>query len=294
MFEWREFEELVARIEGLWVPKGATVTSPDRIRDLVTGQLREVDASIRTKVGSAELLVTVECRRRNNVEDDTWIEQLATKREKIGAARTIAVSSMGFSEPATKTARLKGIELRRLKDITDDEITQQWLSGFSIDLIVTDYHAEALGFVDEKGNPIDPTELHPDLNETLNSGGTLDKPVLYTVEGNQPVTLNDLIARAPIEDLPTDGIPVQKTILSRFAPGSVWVQTVGGHRLVSMTETRVTFRRELKPVHPLSLLQYEGPRGTIMEVVQGDVVLDDSRLRIQTLLRRGSSDKEQS
>lgn len=52
-----------------------------------------------------------------------WIEQLATKRDKLGAAKTIAVASSRFSESAIRTAALMGIELRTLRDITADDIS---------------------------------------------------------------------------------------------------------------------------------------------------------------------------
>jgi hypothetical protein len=88
---------LASNIEATLAPSGARVKSPDRIRDKIAGQYREVDASIRYKVGSVDLLITVECRDRSRLEDVTWIEQIATKQAHIGAARTIAVSSKGFS-----------------------------------------------------------------------------------------------------------------------------------------------------------------------------------------------------
>jgi hypothetical protein len=118
MNDWRRFELLVSRIEAALVPKGATVRSPDRISDKVTGQLREVDASIRLQVGTTPILITVECRDRVAIQDDTWIEQIAKKKEKIGASATIAVSSRGFTEPASISARHYGIELRTLTDVT--------------------------------------------------------------------------------------------------------------------------------------------------------------------------------
>ena len=62
MSSYRELELLVSRIEGALAPAGAVIRSPDRIPDLITGELREVDVSIRYRVGSVELLVTVECR----------------------------------------------------------------------------------------------------------------------------------------------------------------------------------------------------------------------------------------
>lgn len=75
--DWWEFERLVARIERAASSRGAVVTSPDRIRDLTTGQRREVDAPIRHKVGTAEVLIAVECRKRERKGDDTWIELLS-------------------------------------------------------------------------------------------------------------------------------------------------------------------------------------------------------------------------
>ncbi len=94
--EWREFERLVARIEADAGPRGLRIKSPDYIRCRTTGRLREVDASIRTQIGTVEVLVTIECRRRSKVQDVTWIEQLATKKDTIGASHTIAVSASGF------------------------------------------------------------------------------------------------------------------------------------------------------------------------------------------------------
>jgi len=67
--EWRQFEKLVARIEEAVAPSGATVTSPDHILDKITGETREVDASIRYNVGTSPILVTIECRNRSPVED---------------------------------------------------------------------------------------------------------------------------------------------------------------------------------------------------------------------------------
>ncbi len=129
--EWRAFELLIAAIEERLAPAGATVKSPDRIKDLDSGRLREVDASIRTQIGSAEVLITVECRKRSGVADVTWVEQLATKRAKLGAAKTIAVSAKGFSKAALQSATRYGIELRVIGEITSEDI-DQWFMPTSL------------------------------------------------------------------------------------------------------------------------------------------------------------------
>jgi len=120
--EWRQFEQLVARIEADAAPLGWIVRSPDRVTCEITGRLREVDASIQPAASDKPFLVTIECRRRKKKEDVTWIEQLASKKAAIGADRTIAVSAVGFSSEAVTAARFYGIDLRLLSVLTAAEI----------------------------------------------------------------------------------------------------------------------------------------------------------------------------
>lgn len=122
---WREFEQLVARIEHALAGTEVVVKSPDRIPSRVTARKREVDASLRARIGSAELLVTIECRKRSATQDVTWIDQIACKKEAIGASRTIAVASTPFSAGAIAAATYYGIDLRVLAEIADSEI-QSW------------------------------------------------------------------------------------------------------------------------------------------------------------------------
>jgi hypothetical protein len=123
---WRSFEQLISRIEHALAGGAVTVKSPDFIPCLTTGTSREVDVSLRSRVGSADILVTVECRDRVAVQDVIWIEQLAAKKKNIGAAKTVAVATSGFSAEATRIARENAIDLRVLHEITDDEI-KTWM-----------------------------------------------------------------------------------------------------------------------------------------------------------------------
>ncbi len=131
MEEWRKFERMVASIERALAPYGAIVKSPDHIPDVISLNLREVDASIRFQVGSTPILITVECRRRSASQDVTWIEQLVSKKENIGANATIAVSSTGFSAGALDMAKRKGIETRTLTDVTGGEAAS-WVKTISL------------------------------------------------------------------------------------------------------------------------------------------------------------------
>ncbi len=128
---WRDYEKLVSKLEKSLFPLGATVKSPDYIKDTVTNINREVDGSIRYKVGTEEILVTIECRNRNNRQCISWIEQLVTKKRSINANKTIAVSVKGFSLAAKELAKKNDIILKTLDEI-DPASVLEWLIPNSI------------------------------------------------------------------------------------------------------------------------------------------------------------------
>ena len=51
----KELELLVARLEKILAPEDATITSPDYLLDKITGGKREVDVSIRSRIGSSPI-----------------------------------------------------------------------------------------------------------------------------------------------------------------------------------------------------------------------------------------------
>jgi hypothetical protein len=126
----RNLEEVVRLIEDALQEQDIEIKSPDFIPDIDTGQPREVDISLRGKIGSSKILIIIECRDRIKIPDATWIEQLACKRESVGADKVIAVSSTGFTEPAKIKAKKNKIELRTFEEIVPQEISQWFpLSG---------------------------------------------------------------------------------------------------------------------------------------------------------------------
>jgi len=230
---WREFELLVARIEQTVTPQGAKVESPDRVRDLLTGSMREVDATIRYKIGTVPILITVECRKHANVQDDMWIEQLAMKREKVGAAKTIAVSAAGFTEPAKTTARMKGIEVRTIEEITTADIAD-WLRIDGIELLVDFSEVVSLRI----GQYDTPADIHPDVVTQMRQD-SVGAPIFMQVGDVGLLSIRDVFTQARTEGgwnlhegIPEDGTRVRRDISITFPRGSLSVQTVDGPRFV--------------------------------------------------------------
>lgn len=132
----REFEKLVSRIEQALIGNNTTVKSPDYINDKDTKQKREVDASVTVKIGSIELLILVECRKRKKGSDVRWIEQLIAKRESLNASKIVAVTSKPLTKPAILKAAKNGVDVRSLAESSPEKLK----SWFQIsDAYVTKY-----------------------------------------------------------------------------------------------------------------------------------------------------------
>lgn len=268
--DWKRFEELVARIEAFLAPSGATVKSPDRLTDKITGEDREVDASIRMRIGSSDVLITIECRKRSNPQDVTWIEQLATKREQVGADKTIAVSSEGFTEPAKKAAAFRGIDLRRLEEISSVEEMKRWLGGMSVIATVGRFDPITFSYLDASGAPVAPTNVSPSFAAAAASNN--QAPLLVRPDGTPVVTLRDLAEATDVSDVPIGGVRVQKRLVWTVPQDTIaGVPSPIGFRRAGSVEVVIDFSREKMTLNLSSIADYSNTDRTILGVVRGSV-----------------------
>jgi hypothetical protein len=119
-------------LEQLLAKAPVEIRSPDYITGKITKTRREVDVSLRSRVGSVDVLVIIECRDRGKSQDVTWIEQLASKREDVGADKAVAVSATGFSPGARNLARPKQVVLRSLEELEAD-VVFDWLYAQTVE-----------------------------------------------------------------------------------------------------------------------------------------------------------------
>jgi hypothetical protein len=125
------FEKLVKTYEELLAPYDVKVEHNVQAPSVFTGNSRQIDITIRGKIGSVNVLIVIECRDRKKPQDITWIEQLMGKRINIGADKVIAVSSSGFTEEAIKHAKLSNIELRTINEIKNPKVVEGWMADLS-------------------------------------------------------------------------------------------------------------------------------------------------------------------
>jgi restriction endonuclease len=169
----RALEQLVAELERVLGPTDVVIRSPEYIVGRHTGKRREVDVSLRTKVGSADLFVMIECRDRQGKQDVTWIEQVAVKQEDVGANKAVAVCPDGFTQGARQLAGAKQIDLRTIASVTAPEVFS-WLGLETVNVRNWNIEYRAIRFGVEEGR----LELGPDTTEALSFGAPHLAPVL--------------------------------------------------------------------------------------------------------------------
>lgn len=304
--QWREFEKLVLLLERHLMTHGAEIRSPDYITDKVTGGLREVDISIRYQVDSAPILITIECRNQESLQDVTWIEQLVTKRNDIGALATIAVSSKGFTKPAIKKARFYNIETRLLKEISEDTV-KAWANKLDVVAVRGKFKIGQLR-LRFRGIPV---EKSPPLSREIIAGyskGNVEYKFIKRLADSQLISIADLLrdyeqnlgnhvfserqqnitvqlppySTAEIvlpsnfpslfEDVPIDKDPITKLFSCKFEPMEVTIDTVLGPLEIEYLEVDLHLIRRVYPSQIGRLLAYDNDEGSILKVAEHHIV----------------------
>lgn len=194
--EGRELEKLVEKLETELADKNVEIKSPDYIPDRFTARKREVDISLRGKIGTHELLIIIETRDRNETEDVRWIEQIITKRDDIRANKAIAVSSFGFSDGAIAKAQANSIELRTLEEINSETI-KSWFLLDSMHFINRKFDIRSAIFINESLNEEDRKRLEDFIN-SLNGQFPEELNFILDVDMVEPMSLGNLLLSADL------------------------------------------------------------------------------------------------
>ncbi len=304
--KYREFELLTSRIEGALAPTGARIKSPDRIRDKITGQYREVDASIRYAVGSVELLITIECRDRARTQDVTWIEQIATKRAHIGADRTIAVSSTGFTDAAIRAAQAHGISIRLISEITDEDI-RSLTDQLEVTVSTVTLALDEMALTYMETLPDSPT-LEAEARELWDTQ-SWDAPIFLEANSESPLSLTQLLSRTQsrpsdqsssqaltivlqpkataflgtdplsphLRDVPADGTPIRKSFTIAMDSENISVATNYGVRRLKQIAFAVTATSFAELVPAKRIGQYATEHKVVSRFAERQVQLGQNK-----------------
>lgn len=82
---------------------------------------RQIDIVVRGRIGTASVLVIVECRDYEDVIGVEHVDALDSVRREVGANKAILVTRTGFTKPALKKAESVGIDTCVLRPSADDD-----------------------------------------------------------------------------------------------------------------------------------------------------------------------------
>lgn len=113
--KWIRFEKLVADIQRELAPN-ATVTHNDHIKGHDSGTDRQIDISVKQKIGQYDMLIAIDCKDYKVPVDIRDVEEFAGLIKDIRANKGAIVSAKGFTESAKRIGEKAGLSLYRLID----------------------------------------------------------------------------------------------------------------------------------------------------------------------------------
>jgi hypothetical protein len=263
----RDLEVLVANLEKHLGDTRIQVTSPDYIVGRNSGSRREVDVALRARIGSSLVLVIVECRDRDETQDVTWVEHLASKREDVGADKAVAVSAMGFTKGAKNAAAAYGIPLRTLQQVNLSEVLL-WFPFQEIPLDRLCWTLHHIEIAVEK----DALQSLQSVADPSEGGEPLRvDQALFRAKHNGSVALiwqhlwNDLPGPRIYEGVPSDGTRVRRVVQIQFPNEQLRYQVETAIGYVDVMEVTVfaDLWIERKQI-PLALVQSYDDAGHIL------------------------------
>ncbi len=176
----KSLERLVEFLEKtLANSEGVQIESPKKMRDRLTGRLREHDVVITIKEYHHELTIAIECRDRSRPMTVNQVEGFWKKCQDTGVNKAVIVSAKGFWNTARKKAEMLGIRCIDLEQATSFD----WMleTGLKISKTHIDHvHWTAFpvqsgvkptdfSLVDQEGNEIDFKVLNANAQQKLNA-----------------------------------------------------------------------------------------------------------------------------
>lgn len=182
--KWKKFELLAKEIQQQLSPE-ALVEHDVKIPGK-SGGLRQIDISVRQRVGQFDLFIAIDCKDYNKKLDVKHVEEFAGLVQDVGAYKGAMISFLGFTETAKNRAGLYGIDLYRLVDTESDdwkvELTipvyyqektvEKWSlsirSNYNAPLVIPSVDVRHLAFYDESHQLIGISERY--FKEKWNKG----------------------------------------------------------------------------------------------------------------------------
>jgi len=113
--QWREFEVLVAKIQKE-LAVDSLVIHDDKIMGRKSKRMRQIDVSIRSKIGQFDVLIIIDCKDYAKPVDVKAVEEFMGLVDDVGAQQAAIVAAKGFTEAAKTRAVEAGLGVYTVVD----------------------------------------------------------------------------------------------------------------------------------------------------------------------------------
>ncbi|MBL8020735.1 MAG: restriction endonuclease [Leptospirales bacterium] len=117
----QEFEQIVEQIYRS-LHQDAVITRNEKLPGRRSGELRQIDITIRANVAGHKILVIVECKNYSRKVDVKKVDESFGMLDDVGAQKAVLVARKGFSKTAIQRARRSAIDLCQIHDAA----TRDW------------------------------------------------------------------------------------------------------------------------------------------------------------------------
>ena len=249
-----DFQDLIGLIERQLAPEGARVTESAFLSDKTTGEEREVDIVIETRVGVHPFVIGVECVDQGRPMDSTSVEEIIGTHQDLPLHKTVIVSRSGFYKPAIKKANAHEVETFTLAEACagDWTVIVNKLGHVTVMSVLLPYATNVtLVFEEENSTP-------PDFEPS-----DLPKCTLYTrtdTARGTPVEMTDQVLRHPklIQAIEKHAFTDSGTGIKleiRFESGTYLLHPSGSKHNVHSLQITAKCRKELSKI-PLEHVSY--------------------------------------
>jgi hypothetical protein len=140
------FQSVVVALQRALHPE-ATVTESKFLRDSVSGELREVDVVVETRIGPYGLTLSFECRSGTRPADVGWVDEMHGKHQTLPTDKLFLVSQHGFTSRAAAKAERQNHAALSLSAVE----AHDWAAELAQHrrLYLLDLRASVLGFIGE-------------------------------------------------------------------------------------------------------------------------------------------------
>jgi hypothetical protein len=127
--DWGGFEKLIAKLH----ETGTVTVEHNVILIGKSGAPRQIDVLVKHREGLYEHLIIIECKYWKENVSRLHVDALVTAVQDLNASRGVIFSAKGFQEGAITAAKHTGIELYKVRELTD---TEWGLPGRVIDFFI--------------------------------------------------------------------------------------------------------------------------------------------------------------